>query len=124
MDGLRYDFEEKFSLPTYTWYDITQDDNKGFHRYFYLSFEKIYDADETQGYYEGVVIRAKNRNWWFRIQDSGDRPIVGDLGYVQGIEYKNFYDPENIYKKMLIEKQAWETGRIGDHPGSPGNPYF
>lgn len=112
MDGLRYDFEEKFSLPAYTWYDITQDDNKGFHRYFYLSFEKIYDADEDKGYYEGIVIRAKNRNWWFKIQDSGDRPIVDDLGYIPGIEYRNFYDPENIYKKMLIEKQAWETEEL------------
>ena len=116
MDALRFDFTEKFTVPVIppvTVYDIKEDDSKGFFRYFYLSFEKVYDADvEENGYYRSVVLRAKDRNWWFKIVNGGESPIVGDYGFSEEKVYENFYDPDNIYKRLLLEKQAWQTEEL------------
>ena len=109
LDSLRYDFTEIASLPGKKFYDIKEDETKGFHQQFYLSFEKIYDADTPGGYFEGIVLRAKDRAWWFRIVDGGTEDIIDNYGFDSSNEYRNFYDPDNIFKKMLKEKQAWET---------------
>lgn len=112
LDALRYDFTEKYIIPTnppYTVYDIKENDNKGFHRYFYISFEKIYDPDSSKGYYEGIVFRAKNRKWWFKIENDGDLPVIEDYGFKDSVIYKNFYDPNNLYYNLILEKQAWST---------------
>jgi hypothetical protein len=115
MDALRFDFTEKFKVPTIppvTVYDIKEDNDKGFFRYFYLSLEKIYDAGSSSGYYNGIVIRAKDRKWWFKVVNGGEEPIIGDYGYNPEKVYENFYDPDNIYKKLLLEKQAWQTEEL------------
>jgi hypothetical protein len=109
LDSLRYDFTEKFSVPPVTVYDIKEDVDKGLHPYFYLSFEKIYDDEVEDGYYNGIVLRCKDRNWWFKIVNEGEPPIIGEYGFYESKVYENFYDPENIYKRLLLEKQAWET---------------
>lgn len=119
LDSLRYDFTEKFKVPPipplttpYTVYDIKETDDKGFYRYFYLSLERVYDAGSTPGYYYSIVLRAKDRNWWVRVVDGGEKPIIGEYGFFEDKVYKNFYDPENIYKKLLLEKQAWQTEEL------------
>ncbi len=112
MDALRYDFVEKFKVPPVTVYDIKEDSDQGFFRYFYLSFERVYDANSGGGYYSSIVLRAKDRNWWFKITNGGETPIVGDYGFNDEKIYENFYDPENIYKKLLLEKQAWQTEEL------------
>lgn len=112
MDSLRFDFTEKFtvpSVPPFTVYDIKEDSGKGFFRYFYLSFEKVYDSNAENGYYSSIVLRSKNRNWWFKIVDGGESPTIGDYGFNAAKVYENFYDPDNIYKRLLLEKQAWQT---------------
>ena len=115
MDALRYDFTEKFVVPVVppiTVYDIKEDSGQGFFRYFYLSLEKVYDKDSKGGYYSSIVIRAKDRNWWFKIVNGGETPIIGDYGYSDEKVYENFYDPDNIYKRLLLEKQAWQTEEL------------
>lgn len=110
LDALRYDFTEKYIVPTtppYTVYDIKRAENKGFHRYFYISFENIYDPNSTNGYYQGIVFRAKDRKWWFKIVDDGQLPVVEDYGFKNSLEYKNFYDPDNLYLHLILEKQSW-----------------
>jgi len=118
MDALRYDFTEKFKIPMpppappIVIYDIKEDSDKGFFRYFYLSLENIYNAESKDGYYQGIVIRAKDRNWCFKFVDGGEENIIGDYGYNEEKVYENFYDPENIYKNLLLEKQAWQTEEL------------
>jgi hypothetical protein len=115
LDALRYDFTEKFTvpiIPPYTVYDIKEDSSKGFFRYFYVDLEKIYDADSKDGYYQGLAIRAKDRNWWFKFVDGGEEPIIEDYGFDGYKVYENFYDPDNIYKRLLLEKQAWQTEEL------------
>jgi hypothetical protein len=118
LDALRYDFTEKYTIPMPTpapsivIYDIKEDANKGFFRYFYLSLENIYDAESKDGYYQGIVIRAKDRNWSFKFVDGGEEDIIEDYGYSAEKVYENFYDPENIYKRLLLEKQAWQTEEL------------
>lgn len=115
MDALRYDFTEKYTIPTVpplTIYDIKEDSSKGFFRYFYVDLEKIYDAESKEGYYQGLAIRAKDRNWWFKFVDGGEEPIIEDYGFDGYKIYKNFYDPDNIYKRLLLEKQAWQTEEL------------
>ena len=122
MDALRFDFTEKFVIPPIppktlpkTIYDIAEEDSKGFHRYFYLTFEKIYDADTRGGYYEGIVFRAKNKEWWFKILNGSgatDQDIVDDYGFDPANEYRNFFDPDCMYKRVLMEKQAWEAEEL------------
>lgn len=118
LDALRYDFTEKAKIPMplpappIIIYDIKEDTSKGFFRYFYLSLENIYDAESKDGYYQGIVIRAKDRDWIFKFADGGEEPIIGDYGYNEEKVYENFYDPENIYKRLLLEKQAWQTEEL------------
>ena len=117
LDALRYDFTEKYTvpiIPPITVYDIEERSDKGFHRYFYISLERIYNDEFKNGYYYGIVIRCKERNWWFKVVDDEgtEAPIIGDYGFDGSKVYKNFYDPDNIYKKLLIEKQAWETEEL------------
>jgi len=112
LDALRHDFKEVFivpSLPPVTVYDIDDDIEKGFQKYFYLSMERVYDADSPGGYYDGFVLRARNKEWWFKITNGDGMAIIDDYGFSASKEYKNFYDPDNIYKRLLLEKQAWET---------------
>lgn len=115
LDALRYNFTEKYivpSIPPYTVYDIKESDDQGFYRYFYLSLEKVYDSSSEDGYYQSIVLRAKNRNWYFKIVNGGEEDIIEDYGFSASKEYKNFYDSENIYKKLLLEKQAWQTEEL------------
>ena len=122
MDSLRFDFTQVGVLPPVPLpgfpttpkpiYDNLEKDDLGFHRYFYLSFDKVYDADSPGGYYDGIIIRAKNREWWFRVVNGGDQDIIEDYGFDPSKEYRNFYDPECMYKRVLIEKQAWETEEL------------
>jgi len=118
LDALRYDFTDKYTIPMpppappIIIYDIKEDANKGFFRYFYLSLENIYDAESKDGYYQSIVIRAKDRNWSFKFIDGGEENIIGDYGYNEEKVYENFYDPENIYKRLLLEKQAWQTEEL------------
>jgi len=118
LDALRYDFTEKYTvppippIPPITIYDIKEDSNKGFFRYFYVDLEKIYDAESKEGYYQGLAIRAKDRNWWFKFVDGGEEPIIEDYGLDGYKVYENFYDPDNIYKRLLLEKQAWQTEEL------------
>jgi hypothetical protein len=112
LDALRHDFKEVFivpSLPPVTVYDIDDDIEKGFQKYFYLSMERVYDADSPGGYYDGFVLRARNKEWWFKVANGEGMAIIDDYGFSASKEYKNFYDPDNIYKRLLLEKQAWET---------------
>jgi hypothetical protein len=115
LDALRFDFKEKYTVPVvppYIVYDIKEDSNQGFFRYFYLSLEKVYDANSPPGYYQSIVLRAKDRNWWFKIVNGGEDPIIGDYGFSEEKIYENFYDPDNIYKRLLLEKQAWQTEEL------------
>lgn len=118
MDALRYNFVKKFEIPPVKVYDIKEesdipgDTDQGFFSYFYLSFERVYDANSGGGYYNSIVLRAKDRNWWFKITDGGEKPIIDDYGFSSEKVYENFYDPENIYKKLLLEKQAWQTEEL------------
>ncbi len=114
MDALRFDFEEKFAVGAIKVYDIKEKSGVGLHEYFYISIEKVYDEGSRYGYYEGLNLRAKDRNWTFRIEDAGDQDIVEEYGFVDYQKdntsvYEGFYDPNNIYKTLLREKQAWET---------------
>jgi len=130
MDALRNNFITKFivpSIPPYTVYDIsdgtTNELPKGFADYFYLTLEKMYDANSSLGYYHVISLKAKDRNWWFKVSNDGSinddgvvtetgKPIVGDYGYSSEKVYENFYDPDNIYKNLLLEKQAWQTEEL------------
>jgi len=113
LDALRFDFTVKYEIPTLTdpiiFYDIKEDPKKGFFRYFNLSFDKNYDKDESTGYYDSIRIRAKDRDWWFRVKNGSSNNTVEDYGYTEYLEYKNFYDPECLYRKLLLEKQGWQT---------------
>ena len=127
MDALRFDFTLKAVIPPIPppavpstirpkyIYEITEEDSKGFHINFCLSFENIYDANTKGGYYQGIVFRAKNKEWWFKIVNGdGDnnQAIVGDYGFDPANEYRNFFDPDCMYKRILIEKQAWQTEEL------------
>lgn len=91
------------------------DDTAGFEKYFYLSFERIYDTSDIEGYREGYVLRAKDRDIWARLLvqvDEEGEPLITDVaeeyGFSGNLVYKNFYDPDNIYRWLLMEKQAWQ----------------
>lgn len=118
LEALKYGLEEKFKvpsvppLPEVTVYGIDDSRSKGFYRYFYISFEKVYDTSTPEGYRDAIVFRSRNRGWWFKIVDGKGSPAVGDLGFVSGQVYKNFYEPDNLFKSLLLEKQAWETEEL------------
>ncbi|MBD3260235.1 MAG: hypothetical protein GF334_00930 [Candidatus Altiarchaeales archaeon] len=88
--------------------DEPNDSLKGFDKYFYLSFEKIYDEKERRGYREGFVLRTKDRNLWFRFVLGGSTQVADEYGFTTSEVYKNFYYPDNMYRYLLLEKQAWE----------------
>ena len=109
INSLNFDFrlERKFQLNKTE--DSDHRDNKGLHHYFYVSFERVYDVDRASGYRESIILRAKNRDWQFRIVGSDDLRGGEDYGFMPGLEYKGFYESDNLYKHLLYEGQAWET---------------
>lgn len=95
--------------------DFALADTDGFEKYFYMSFDRIYDVSERGGYREGYVLRARDRDLWVRLiieLDNDGDPLATDVseeyGFVGNQVYRNFYDPDNVYRWLLMEKQAWQ----------------
>lgn len=90
--------------------DIDRDSDKtGLDKYFYIDFERSYEADDTEGYIDSIYFRAKDRTKWFRFEVEDAEDIAPDYGFRETQLYRNFYEPVNLYQKLLLEKQAWET---------------
>lgn len=88
----------------------------GIEAFSFLDFETVYVPDEDDGYLESFVLRSKDRDQWVRFIaefDGEDSPRVTDVaeeyGFTANQVYKGFYDPDNIYRWLLMEKQAWQT---------------
>jgi hypothetical protein len=81
----------------------------GADKLFYISFDKKYEANESSlGYYESIVFRARDRNSWVTFNTADDASnITRDYGFSDPSIFTNFYYPNNLYLKLLIEKQNW-----------------
>lgn len=84
-------------------------DQRGTDQYFYVGFERYYDPDaEGTGFEEGLVFRSRDRNTWFRFgYRGGDTDVTDEYGFDSGALYTNFYYPNNLYLKLILEKQFW-----------------
>lgn len=80
-----------------------------------ISFERYYDKDEEQ-FLEGLVFRSKSRDSWMQpfVSTSDSNDVIEDYGLIAGNVYKNFYDPDNIFRHLLREKQAWQLLELVD----------
>lgn len=86
-------------------------DQRGAERYFYVNFERYYDPDsDSTGFEEGIVFRSRDRNTWFRLGFMGGaEDVTNEYGFDLGDLHTNFYYPNNLYLKLLLEKQFWLT---------------
>jgi len=78
-----------------------------------ITFEKTYNKD-AGSFVEGLVFRGKNRDHWLYPYSSGGNDVIEDYGLIPGRKYKNFYDPDNIFRHLLREKQAWQLLELID----------
>lgn len=99
-------------------------------RLFYVDFDKYYDENVKGGYAESIHFRTRNRNSWVQFgmppeyqggpDDSNpeDQPSAAgydpdsvdpEYGFSVSEVFKNFYDPNNMFLKLLLEKQCWLT---------------
>lgn len=88
----------------------------GIKEFAYLDFETVYTPDDEDGYIESFVLRSKDRDVWVRFiveyDENGDAvnsDVAEEYGFIGNQVYKGFYDPDNIYRWLLMEKQAWQT---------------
>ena len=85
-------------------------DNLGTDKFFYVDFDKYYDATANNGYNESIIFRSRNRNSWVQYAIDEDNDFVDpEYGFSDADVYKNFYDPNNLYLKLIIERQSWLT---------------
>ena len=96
--------------------DADDNDKPGLSKYFYLSLERVYVAGSEEGYVEGFVLRSRDKNKVFRFLLEDGLDVADQYGYRDidettgnSIVYENFYDPNNIYRWLLKEQQAWLT---------------
>jgi hypothetical protein len=84
---------------------------QGADKLFYVSFDKRYEANESSlGYYESIVFRSRDRNSWVAFDTRDDASnITKDYGFSDPSIFTNFYYPNNMYTKLLTEKQTWLT---------------
>ena len=86
---------------------------KGFEKYFYVDFERKYVEDDDIGYIDSISLRTKNRDYWVQfIDDDSDDNVTGKYGLPTNQILKGFYDPNNIYMRLVLEKQAWITEQL------------
>jgi hypothetical protein len=117
IDGVTYDgkkntaghnsrkLEEGDILPSHF--------KKGLGKFFDIDFERKYVQNEEDGYIDSIYFRTKSRDIWFRFPDSGgDDEVTKNLGVPVDQLLKGFYDPNNIYTKLVLEKQAWLTEQL------------
>jgi hypothetical protein len=81
----------------------------GLHRYFDIDFERNYKYQDPDGYIDAVVFRTINRDTWFQFREETEEDVTSDYGVKIEQLYKGFYDPNNLYLKLLLEKQALTT---------------
>lgn len=84
---------------------------RGSDPYFYIDFDRYYEADSGKdGYEEGIIFRSRDRNSWIRFgYIGGDEDVTSEYGFEPFSVYTNFYYPNNLYLKLLVEKQMWLT---------------
>jgi hypothetical protein len=74
-----------------------------------ITFEKFYE-EEDRDFQEGLVFRANDRDSWIEPYDNPNDSddVISGYGITPNIVYKNFYDPDNIFRHLLREKQSWQ----------------
>jgi hypothetical protein len=87
---------------------------KGLSKFFDIDFERAYRKEEVEdGYIDSIFFRTKSRDIWFQFPDyDGDDEVTRSFGAPMNDTLKGFYDPKNIYTKLVLEKQAWLTEQL------------
>ena len=120
LKGLSYFEERRLSTTFYAlkdgYYYKDNDSTKfsgKFGNLVNMSIEKVYDKD-TRDFKETFVLRGADRDYWIEPIGTGGDYVSGDYGFINGNVYKNFYDPNNLLRLLIREKQGWQLLELVD----------
>ena len=92
---------------------VPEQEQRGLNRFLDLDFDQLYTSSVDRGYVDAIHFKTKNRDIWFNFPlNSSDDYVNTNYGVPNNLVLKGFYDPENIYTKLVLEKQAWLTEQL------------